>query len=73
MHMPPLSIFGARSFYFLLAAVICLIAQALGYDLGAPEDIAETLFEIASGIFVLLSYRERMAPGRRLVVKGPLT
>lgn len=72
MTLPPLSIFAARSFWLMAASLICMVAEYLGYDFGAPDVLADHLLTAASAIMAILAYRERLNPNRRLTASGPV-
>ncbi|PIE10060.1 MAG: hypothetical protein CSA72_10630 [Rhodobacterales bacterium] len=72
VQLPPLSIFAARSFWLLIATLLGVIAQALGWDVGAPDDLADALLPFGTAFLGFLAYRERLNPKRSLTLTGPI-
>lgn len=69
-ELPPLELWKARSFWFSVATVLGLLAKLFGGDLNVSE-WADTLFALVPLVTLLLAYRERLNPKRRLVMTMP--
>ena len=78
VELRPLSIFGARSFWLIVASLLCGLLKARNIDLalmlGVPDaaGVVDLLMPLVSMLAPLLAWRERLKPARRLVVFGPL-
>ena len=67
-NLPPLSIFGARSFWLLLGAVLIPLVRLTGWEppIGS-EEFADVMMTLIPAALALAAYIQRAAPNFRLV------
>ena len=76
--LDPLSIFAARSFWLIVGSLLCGALKARNIDLasflGVPDaaGVVDLVMPLVQVLGPMLAWRERLNPGRRLVVLGPL-
>ena len=78
-ELEPLAFWKARSFWMILTSVVLVLSRAFGYDLmpyltdlgiADKNALVDVLYTYVPELLMLLAVRERLAPKRRLALKG---